>query len=350
MAKKKSKKLRILIILLILVFTIFLYFLNYRHSYTLEYKVNSVNIVEKYHKKSKYYSFTVTYDNKTYDLISFDKYINKRKLISDITITKKEDTCLSFTSKVSLYDVCSGDNGYYYPYKESVLSEKASYKNIKIDALNNKTYLLWNYSEFTFLNKEKNTSIKLFDKDVYTLNLVYQTDKYLLVPNYDESYKFTKMYFINKDSGKVKSFDLRYEVYFDSYFLGSYKDKVYLYDRKSEIEYYFDLKKEDIYKTSYGIYNDGKWESVSNQKLKNGNIVFTSNKVFTYELDGSKLYDSNKYLVTNREVSKIVKTDNLDVYYISGDTLYYFNPLKGEVPLLKYSEWEFNSANMIFIF
>ena len=37
------------------------------------------------------------------------------------------------------------------------------------------------------------------------------------------------------------------------------------------------------------------------------------------------------------------------IYYISKDTLYYFNPLYGEKPLLKYSEWEFNNTNMIFI-
>lgn len=350
MAKKKTRNLKILVILLILIFSVFLFFLNYNHSYSLEYKVDSVNITEQYHKENKYYSFEVTYDNNTYKLISFAKYINKRKLITDVSITKEENTCLSFKSKISLYDVCSSEDGYYYPYKEITFKEKNTYKNIKINTLNNKSYLLWNYSEFILLNSDKTANIKLFDKDVYTLNLVYQTDKYLLVPNYDENYKFTKMHLINKDSGKVKNFNLRYEVYFDSYFLGTYKDKVYLYDKKSEIEYYFDLKKEDIYKTSYGIYNNGKWENISNQKLKNGNIAFTSNKVFTYELDDNKLYDSNKYLVTNRLVSKIIKIDNLDVYYISADTLYYFNPIKGEVPLLEYSEWEFNNSNMIFIF
>ncbi len=67
---------------------------------------------------------------------------------------------------------------------------------------------------------------------------------------------------------KTKDFKLRYDVYFDSYFLGDYKDKVYLYDYKNELEYYFDLKKYDIYKTKYQIMNNGKWENVTNQKLK----------------------------------------------------------------------------------
>ncbi len=350
MAKKKINKLRILIIFLTLIFILFLFFLNFKHSYTTEYSIDNINIIEKYHKDKKYYSFNITYDGKEYEVISLDNYIKKRNLINDVTITKDEDTCLSFDSEISLYDVCSNKDVYYYPHEETTFKETSSYNNIKIDSLNNNFFLLWNYSEFIYLSNKNKTSISLFDKDVYKLNLIYQTDDYLLVPNYDESYKFTKLYLINKETSKVKSFNLRYDVYFDSYFLGDYQNKVYLYDIKNETEYYFDLKKYDIYKTKYGIYNGNKWENVTNQKLKNNKLEFTDDKVYTYHLDGDKLYANDKYLVTNKSVSKIIKAQNLEVYYISGDTLYYFSPLLGEISLLKYSEWEFNNTNMIFIF
>ena len=126
---------------------------------------------------------------------------------------------------------------------------------------------------------------------------------------------------------------------------------MYLYDYKNELEYYFDLKKYDIYKTKYQIINNGKWENVTNQKLKNNKLNFEHTKYYNYTLKDNKLYGTFKkdYLVTNKDVSKIVKADNLDIYYISKDTLYYFNPLYGEKSLLKYSEWEFNNTNMIFI-
>ena len=69
--------------------------------------------------------------------------------------------------------------------------------------------------------------------------------------------------------------------------------------------------------------------SVTNQKLKNNKLSFEETKIYNYTLKDNKLYGGfNKdYLVTNKEVSKIIKTDNLDIYYISNDTLYYFNPL-----------------------
>lgn len=346
------KKLRNLIIFLILIFVIFLFFLNFKHSYTLKYKINDIDVTEKYHKKEKYYSFLISYEDKDYEVISFDKYTSKRKLIRDIKVNKlDENTCLSFeSSKISLYDVCSNEDNFYYPHEETTFKENSNYKNIKIDNLNNNTFFLWNYHEFIYLSNKKTTSIKLFDKDVYNLNLIYQHDKYLLVPNYNENYKFTKIYLLNKENGKTKDLKLRYDVYFDSYFLGDYKDKVYLYDYKNELEYYFDLKKYDIYKTKYQIMNNGKWENVTNQKLKNNKLEFTQDNIFKYTLKDDKLYANDKYLVTNLSVNKIIKTENLDVYYISKDTLYHFNPLNGETPLLKYSEWEFNNSNMIFIF
>ena len=180
----------------------------------------------------------------------------------------------------------------------------------------------------------------------------YQTKDYLLVPDYNNDYQFSKINLIAFKNAKVSEIKLRYDLYFDSYFLGDYKNKVYLYDNKNELEYYIDLKKKDIYKTDYKINNDGKWESVTNQKLKNNKLSFTNTKYYNYTLKDNKLYGTFKkdYLVTNKDVSKIVKVDNLDIYYISKDTLYYFNPLYGEKPLLKYSEWEFNNTNMIFIY
>lgn len=347
------KKLRNLILFLILIFCIFLFFFFYPHHYKLEYEIDNFNIIEEYHKKAKYYSFKIKYEDNTYEVINKSKYTNKRKLIKDITVNESNlGHCLSFdTTHVNLYNVCKNDKEYFYETKDNKFNKNDSYKNIEIGNLFNKTYLLWNYHEFIYLNNKKKTTISLFNKDIYNLNLITSINNFLLVPDYDQNYKFDKIYMINSNNAKVKTFDLRYELYFDSYFLGNYKNRSYLYDQKQEQVFYLDLKKNEIYKAGYKILANGKWETITNQKLKNNKLTFTNEEIFTYFIKNNKLYGKyeNEYLVTDN-VSKIIKTEDMDVYYIKKDTLYHFNPYSGETPLLKYSEWNFNNTNMIFIF
>lgn len=351
------KKLVLLICSLVLIFTIFLIMYFRPHSYSDEYKINDCLVKESYDKKNKYYSFVFNYKDKDYNVISLDKYTTKRHLVDEVKIRENdEEVCLNIeTHNVTLHSVCSNNNGYFIKEKIEEFKENSSYKNIKISNLNDKTYLLWNYRNFIYLNNKKQEEISLFNKDIYNLNLVYQMDNYLLIPDYKENYKFDKIYYINSNNGKVKDIDLRYEVYFDSYFLGHDKSKVYLYDIKEEQEYYIDIKKDKIYKSKYQLLINNKWEKTTNQKLKNDKLKFYNDKLVEYILKDNKLYlkmiDSDvDYLITNKEVTKIVKQDNFDVYYISKDTLYYYNPIDGSIPLLKYSEWEFNNNNMIFIF
>ena len=144
------KKLRNLILFLILIFCIFLFFFFYPHHYKLEYEIDNFNIIEEYHKKAKYYSFKIKYEDNTYEVINKSKYTNKRKLIKDITINESNlDHCLSFdTTHVNLYNVCKNDKEYFYETKDNKFNKNDSYKNIEISNLFNKTYLLWNYHEF----------------------------------------------------------------------------------------------------------------------------------------------------------------------------------------------------------
>lgn len=353
--KQKSKLIALLCIVIIFV----LYFILKSTNYSVDYEINGVKVIENYLKKEKYYKFELKYDDYTFEVMSFHKYIPKRKLINKIKIKENsEGVCLNlYSKKLDLYNICANDHGNYTPFINDNVKFKTNeeVENIKISNLNEKNYFLWNYKEFVFLNNKGSKLIKLFDKDIYKFSLIYQTDNYLLLPDYDSEFKFDKMYLISKKNGKVKEINLRYELYFDSYFLGNYKDKVYLFDKKNEQEYYIDIKKKDIYQTDFKIYENNNWQKVSIQKLKNKKLSFSDNNIFIYKLENDKLYgqikeSKNQFLVTNTKVTKIVKIDNLDVYYLVKDTLYYFNPEVGNVPLLKYSEWEFNNDNMIFIF
>lgn len=353
------KKVWKVVVILIILFIIFLYIYLKEHNYKMDYSIDKVKVTEEYHKKNKYYRFLFKYKNKEYEVISLSKYTNKRKLINKISIKENDNTtCLELESKyVDVFSLCSEDNNYYISNINKIdnFKENNNFENIKIDSLENNIYLLWNYHSFIYLSPKKNEVINLFAKDIYSLNLIYQHENYLVLPDYNQDYKFDKLYFINPKNAKIKDIKLRYELYFNSYFLGDYKNKIYLYDIKNEQEYYIDLKKNDIYKTGYKLLINGHWEKTTNQKLKNSQKVFENEKIFSYFLENNKLMgqmiDSDKkILMSNRNISKIVKTNNFDVYYISDDILYYYNPLKGEKALLKYSEWQFNSQNMIFIF
>lgn len=352
------KKLVVSIIALICLFSFFLFFYFHAHNYTSTYEVNGVSVTEEYIKEDTIYRFKLNYNGKEYELIDSAKYSPKRHLIEDINIIENNnDICLTFkTNKVSLYPICSNDETYYsyYAYQDTTFTELSSLDNIKIGNIKD-TYLVWNYHSFSYISPKKQTTIDLFSNDVYNLNLIYQYKNYLLIPDYDNDYKYTKLYIINSNNAKVDKINLRYEVYFDSYFLGSYKDKVYLFDRKNEQTYYIDLKKDEIYKTSPKLLINGEWEKTTIQKLKNNKLTFSNIELFTYTLKDNRLVakamDSNmEFLVTDKKVSSIVSYNLYDIYYISKDTLYHYNLKTGEEAVLQNSEWNFNNSNMIYVF
>ena len=99
---------------------------------------------------------------------------------------------------------------------------------------------------------------------------------------------------------------------------------------------------------------NGKWESISTKELNKG-FKFVYDKKYNYKVVKNKLYsyiDRNDYstLISDLDVSYIVKQDKMDVYFLSKDTLYKYNPYDGLKKLMKYNEWNFNYKNMIYIF
>ncbi len=352
------KKLRRFIILFIVLFLLFLYFYWKEYSYEVNYKVNDVDILEIYDKNQKGYQFVFTYKDEKYSIFVDDEYQNKRRVIDDIYVEENDDkTCLIPSSEnVSVYGICRRD-GSQEALNNTILNneEKEEYLNYKIYDLNDKSFLLWNYHDFVWLYGDKRERIKLFSKDFYNLNLIGFYKNYLMVPDYDSSYTFDKIYMIDFLKGKVKEQSLRYAIYFDSYFLGSYKKNLYIYDKKQEQEYYISMKNNKIYKTGNKVLVNEEWEKVSSYKLKNGLVSFSNDEVYSYHVRDDLLYgyiNNMEYetKISDMKVSKIVKKDGLGVYYISEDTLYYYHPRTGIKALISYSEWRFNKENMVYIF
>lgn len=350
------KKLVVFVSILLILFGFFLYLYFHAQDYSLEYKVNEVDVKESYHKEKGYYQFVLSYKEETFSIIAFAKYKTARNLISQIEVEEEDDLlCLVPTSsKVDVYPVCKKENQYvsYYGMQDS--GEVFKYEGFGGYNLNGKTYLLWNYHSFVSINDKTKEKIVLFDKDVYNLSHVLCYENYLIVPNYDSDYSYDKLMVIDTKKNKAKEIKLRYSVSFDSYFLGGTKNLVYLYDKKQEQEYYVNIEKRKIYKTSNKILVNGNWEKVSDYKLKEGLVEFSNTRVIDYQIIDDQLYSTidgeYKTKITDIAVKQIVKKDGLGVYFIHKDTLYFYHPSRGIEKVLSYSEWEFNYNNMIFVF
>lgn len=349
------KKHLLICIVIILLFALFIYLYFKPTNYKLEYNINNVAIVEEYNKTDDLYYFTLSYKNMEYKLLSLDNYTTKRKLIADIQITEENDSvCLDVNSQnIQLYSVCSKNAEYFFDFQLNDFTINDNYENINIDTLDDNKYLLWNYNEFIFLDNQNKDKLEIFNRDIYNLNLYYIYENYLLVPDYDSDYKFDKFYLINVDNKKITEIKLRFELYFDSYFLGNYKDNIYIFDNKAEQLYYINISKKEIYKSKNQILVNGNWENISTQKLKNDKSKFKTEVLWEYTLDNGNLYleyNNFKVKVTNFLVSQIIKTNGLEVYFVANDILYKYDPYHNLQAIMQYSEWNFNSQNMIFIF
>ena len=86
--------------------------------------------------------------------------------------------------------------------------------------------------------------------------------------------------------------------------------------------------------------------------IVNKNLNFLSEDEWEYKLEDNNLYwfvNNTKIKISNQNVTKIIKNDKENIYYLVGDELYMYNYYLGEVLLLTNFEWEFNNNNMIYL-
>lgn len=359
------KKLIILITVIISFFIFFLYMYFSPRDYEKTYKVNKVNITETYNEKNDYYYLNFKYKNKVFEYASNDSYTNKRGLIKNVKIINEDEIlCLIPESEyLKTYPICyknkklidyhlSGVD--FNDYDKKLKTKEESYKDINIHCLNNKTILVWNYKGFNYLKKDDFKQIKFLENDIYNLDLVAKVNNYLLVPDYDNKHTFNKIFIIDLKDGNIKTWDLKYEIYFDSYIVGIDSKSVFLFDQKNEIEYELRPDKMKMRKVNYKVKNKGEWQKISLGELKKEK-TFSEENVNNYKVINNKLYlyynfSDTKELISNKEVKDIIYIEDKTVYYLVEDKLYMYNKEYGEVLLLDYFEWNFNYKNMIYIY
>lgn len=344
------KKLRLLIFSFLLIFLSFTIFYFIPKSYELKYTVKGYNIIQTFNNKKKLYIFKIKKDNVEYLYSVSGKYYQNHKQIKNI---KQKDNIINVTNNnLQNFYINKENDNYYTSYYITIPEDKKKYTFDNIDVYNiNANFYIWNYSQFININTKTKKKIKLFDNDIYNIDLCTTFKDYLLIADYNSKYKFNKFYLINTKNNKVKESQLDKEVYFNSYFLGTYKKFVYLYDMQTKIEYKINPLKNTIYKNRYEILSNNKFEKISVNKLNKGNVSFKKEIDFYYELNDNELIyvtPINKINVTSLKVSNIIFSNDNECYFISDDTLYYANKDK-IIKLMTYSEWKFNN-DYIYIF
>jgi len=358
------KKLIILISVIIIFFIFFLYMYFSPRNYEKDYEINKVRITEKYNAEKEYYYFNFYYKEKDFEYVSTEEYTTKRGLINTIEIIE-EDKILCLVPKseyLKTYPLCYKENipiDYHlvnldFEKEKNNKSIEESYKDINIHYLNEKTFLVWNYKGFNYINEDTQKEINFLENDSYNLDLVAKVNNYLLVPDYNNKYTFNKMFIIDLKDGDIEEWDLKYEIYFDSYIVGVEKKSVFLFDKKNEIEYELRPDKKKMRKVKYQAIIGDEWQNITLGDL-NKEKTFTRNNVYNYEVINKKLYlkylnGKNKIIVSDKVIKDIVYVENETIYYLVEDKLYMYNKEYGEVLLMDYFEWNFNYKNMIYIY
>lgn len=360
---KKKIKLITLIICVLVIILIFLFVVFKSRNYKSNYNVDKFDIMEKYYKDTSYYTFLLTKDDIIYPYMINSKYLKKRNLISKVKVYENDNNIcvIPISKKIDFYPLCSDGNNVFtynlsevetnYKYNE-VKDLSKEYNDIKINYLNNQVYALYNYKGFNIISDKNNKVVNIFNKDVYTIDLIYQIDNMLLIVDYNKDHYFNTFYLLNMANGKLKEIVSESDISFDSVFLGDYKNKIYLLDKKEKVEYEINLKKGKINKIEFKILENNKFVEKTFKEIVNKDLNFLKQNIIEYKLVDDKLYkkiEGIDILISNNEVSKIVKNDNDTVYYLVKEKLYMYNDKYGEVLLLSNFEWNFNNTNMIYM-
>lgn len=374
MKKYKIKKRRILMLILIISIPIISILLLKEKSYSISYDIAEYSIDENYDRKSKTYYFEIKYNGQRYDFIKQMKYERKRQLIKDINKIKDGNyICLEISSNYFDTNPLCYNKDTFIDYRlasKKILKELTITKYSDKLNINNKydnyelfnlkdNLLIWNYNSFFSFKNDDVSEIKLFSKDIYNIPLAQKVTRYLFIPDYEQKYNFSKAYVIDLNDFSKKEWNLKYEISFDSYILGTKDDSIFIVDKKNQIEYELVpyKRKMRIVGTSSKnglIYQNGKVSKVSMNYLTTKEEHFTDTSLYNYYLNKNKLYlkylDNNEsMLVSSQKITQIVKVTEDTVYYLIDDTLYFYNPLYGETKVIKYSDWQYNYDNMIFI-
>ncbi len=359
-------KKRMFIIFMIITFIALLKY--FTSNYRITYYIDNHKVVSTYQNKRYYISI----DNK----YSFDIYkkrsISKLK-ISQIKEIKSEDfMCLyPIIKNIKTIPLCSNkeenidynliDSDLLNGYKTKLdnKSEGNFYFN---NNLSKKEYIyLWNYKGFYKMNNDKLETLDMFNEGKYDNSLMYQVGNSIVFPDYNQEYYFKKIYLLNMISGKKSVIESKYDISYNSYFVGIINNRLYLFDQKELNLYEIDLNRINVKlvgsnELGYFKYVDNKKVEAKISEYKNKEIEYKEDikSNYKYEIINNSIYktyldDNNKLKIFEGNNIKIIGEYKEILYFSSEDKLYKYTK-EGISKLFNYFELKFNENKIIYIY
>ena len=341
-------------------------------NYSIKYQKSRINIVEAFDKHKETYNLTFKYKKKTYEQVISHKYIHKKKLVDNVLKYENDDEiCIFLKSKyLDTYPMCYKNDTPITMHNTSFSLEDMDFKykkvnylqlksrNISVFALLDRNIAIWNHKGFTLFMKDKYKKVNILDNDVYSDNYSFKVDKYILIPDYNQKYKFDNFKRINMTNGKVSTITLQNDINFEYYYMGEKDKKGYILDIKDEREYELIPKKKNVKDITIDGKNGkiwkNKWEEVSIKKLINSKFKFEDENYIDYYITNNNLYlkyyKCKNEILVDEKIDRIVYKNKDEVYYIVGNTLYCYVPTYGKVKIATYNEFEFNEGVSIYIY
>ena len=396
--KRKNKFILFMFILLVLIFILKNIIYQKKIKYEIKYNDNYFNVIQE--KKNNSYYIEIVGKNIKYPLKVNNKNEKTNKIVNNIYYYNDEnyECILPIINYNVLYDMVCLNDGILYSYinlygGNSNLDEYV--KNIKeynVDQFKNDISKETNVQGIIWYDNNKINKIvaitsyngvitqkgevKLFNKDLYDNQISAFVDKFYLIADYDEEYDFKKFYVVDLDNNEVFTIKSKNEISFDSYIQGVVDDIVYLYDIDNEIQYSIDVKSKKIKVVSSNekvkYYENEKWTTISKAKA-NKKLLFNYDSLdnnfssydravksgynyylFKYEKDFYRLFRVNENMLDVVKYiadvpSQNVTIDDDSLYFVSGNTLYYYSDSTALKSILKYDEFTFNSTIKYYI-
>lgn len=235
-------------------------------------------------------------------------------------------------------------------------------------------FAIWNYQGIYILSSEGMENKVFLNEDYYENTLSTGVGRYYVTVNTDDEEKNLNYYQLivyNLIDGGKTIVDV--DISQDSYFNGIVDGLLYITDPKAEKQYTLDPSKKE-FKEVNGIYE------VSNSKLKKAdNDFFDSQKIDSLRIPNNKitkLYDTTDirknrkdyyFKTEDGKIYRIIQNDykhpilicqfddikewqvhDDGMSFIVGDTLYLYTDMYGLKPIVKNSEFQYNSKNIYY--
>lgn len=379
-------------------------------KHVLKYMINNnetkYTIVEKYLKEhGNAYDIEISDGTNNYYYVIANDFNKQKKIITNIEVYKDgNNTCIypvlknkvpSYIECISngnLYSGISYDNQGFINEIKNSLREKGytlpeitddrgvkTYGNMIVNTnyLNDRdSIVLWQYKGIIVINDVNQASIMNNSFDKYENKLGVLAGKYYVMPDYTnqnvlETYSFD---IVDLSNNKEHKLDLGFVLSSDTYLNGVVNNKVYYTDPSNLVQVEVDPKRKKVkvignQEMGGKRYINGKWEDVNIYDFTTSEIKFNDipqiNFGYDSIVDGGAAY----YYLSNGNIYQLLKghldkpilmyrvgnVNNLlaisdEVFYVSNNTMYYLNNVRGSLPIFINNDLIYNTNNRVNIY